>query len=120
MSLGVRSTQLTNCSISKASTAWLLSLERTGDTQRVADDLARKLDSKQFEVMTWEQLNDFYEKTVALFERQFGVLQLIILVLVLLSVANSVNMSVFQRVGEFGTMMALGNRRKVVFQLVFK
>jgi putative ABC transport system permease protein len=30
---------------------------------------------------------------------------------VLLSVANSVNMSVFERVGEFGTMVALGNRR---------
>ena len=68
--------------------------------------------------MTWEQLNDFYASTVALYERQFGVLQFIILVLVLLSVANSVNMSVFERVGEFGTMMALGNRRRVVFQLV--
>jgi hypothetical protein len=37
------------------------------------------------------------------------VLRLIILLMVLLSVANSVNMSVFERVGEFGTMMALGN-----------
>ena len=38
--------------------------------------------------------------------------------MVLLSVANSVNMSVFERVGEFGTMMALGNRRKQIFRLI--
>ncbi len=96
----------------------VVSLKHTKDTHLVADALRRQLDRKQFEVMTWEQLNDFYASTVALYERQFGVLQFIILVLVLLSVANSVNMSVFERVGEFGTMMALGNRRRVVFQLV--
>jgi putative ABC transport system permease protein len=38
--------------------------------------------------------------------------------MVLLSVANSVNMSVFERVGEFGTMMALGNRSGQVFRLI--
>jgi len=96
----------------------VVSLKHTEDTRLVADILVGQLDRTQFEVMTWEVLNDFYKSTVALYERQFGVLQFIILVLVLLSVANSVNMSVFERVGEFGTMMALGNRRRVVFQLV--
>jgi putative ABC transport system permease protein len=37
---------------------------------------------------------------------------------VLLSVANSVNMSIFERVGEFGTMMALGNRKRRIFDLI--
>ena len=96
----------------------VVSLKRTEDTQHVADVLARQLDSKQFEVSTWQALNEFYESTVALYERQFGVLQLIILVMVLLSVANSVNMSVLERVGEFGTMMAMGNPRGAVFRLV--
>jgi putative ABC transport system permease protein len=96
----------------------VVSLKRTQDTQQVADILARQLNSEQFEVKTWQQLNDFYENTVALYERQFGVLQFIILVMVLLSVANSVNMSVLERVGEFGTMMALGYRSGTVLQLV--
>lgn len=69
-------------------------------------------------MLTWRTLNSFYENTVALYERQFGFLQLIILVLVLLGVANSVNMSAFERVGEFGTMMALGNRRGDIRRLV--
>ncbi len=96
----------------------VVSLKRTEDTAAVADALRRQLDGKMFEVMRWEVLNDFYKSTVALYERQFGVLQFIILVLVLLSVANSVNMSVFERVGEFGTMMAVGNRRGIIFRLV--
>src|SRR5258706_2238944 len=96
----------------------VVSLKRTQDTQAVAEALAHQLDSKQFEVKTWQQLNDFYENTVALYDRQFGVLQFIILVMVLLSVANSVNMGVLERVGEFGTMMALGNSSGAVMRLV--
>jgi putative ABC transport system permease protein len=45
-------------------------------------------------------------------------LQCIILIAVLLSGANSVNMSVFERTGEFGTLMALGKRSAGVFRLV--
>jgi len=96
----------------------VVSLKRTQDTQLIARTLAQKLDGNQFEIKTWQELNDFYENTVALYQRQFGVLQFIILVMVLLSVANSVNMSALERVGEFGTMMALGNRRGAVFRLV--
>ena len=70
------------------------------------------------EVKTWVELNDFYEKTVELYKGQFGVLQLIIFIMVLLSVANSVNMSIFERIGEFGTMKALGNRSSQVVQLI--
>ncbi len=38
--------------------------------------------------------------------------------MVLLSVTNSVNMSVFERQGEFGTMQALGNRSRDVALLI--
>ena len=38
--------------------------------------------------------------------------------MVVLSVANSVNMSVFERIGEFATMRALGDRARRVFQLI--
>ncbi|MFP5462851.1 MAG: ABC transporter permease, partial [Gammaproteobacteria bacterium] len=62
--------------------------------------------------------NDFYAKTVTLYETQFGGLRLIILAMVLLSVVNSVNMGAFERLGEFGTMMALGNRHADVVRLI--
>ena len=96
----------------------VVALKETDATAAVADRLGRSIDPAQFEVKAWYELSDFYGKTVDLYERQFGVLRLIILFMVLLSVANSVNMTVMERVGEFGTMMALGNHRWHTFRLI--
>jgi len=98
--------------------ALVVSLQHTEETGAIAARLKQALASSGMEVKTWVELNDFYEKTVEMYKGQFGVLQIIILIMVLLSVANSVNMSIFERVGEFGTMMALGNRSSHVFWLV--
>jgi putative ABC transport system permease protein len=98
--------------------AVVVSLKRTPDTSAVRALLTQRLDPMVFELMSWQELNDFYAKTVVLYKRQFGVLQLIVLLMVLLSVANSVNMSTFERVGEFGTLRALGNRSGHVFRLI--
>src|SRR5690606_998623 len=96
----------------------VISLRRTPDTERVAAELEQQLRGKGFELKTWEQLSDFYRSTVELYEVQFGVLRLIILGMVVLGVVNSVNMSIFERYGEFGTMRALGDRNRTVFQLI--
>jgi len=98
--------------------AVVLVLDDTASTDRVAARLRAQLPAAEFEVRTWLELADFYTKTVDLYNRQFKVLQLIVLVMVLLSVANSVNMAVFERIGEFGTLMALGDNRRHIFRLV--
>ena len=102
----------------EGSNSIVLLLHRTVDTARVKELLVPKLESLGFDIRDWVQLSDFYSKTVELYRTQFGVLQWIVLVMVLLSVFNTVNMSVFERVGEFGTLMALGNSRGYVFRLV--
>ena len=38
--------------------------------------------------------------------------------MVLLSVTNSVNMTLFERTREFGTLLALGDKPRAVFQLI--
>lgn len=96
----------------------VVSLKKTEASDAMAAALADRHGRDGLEVKTWLQLNDFYAKTVEMYDAQFGVLRIIILLMVLLSVANSVNMSVFERVGEFGTMMALGNRSARVFSLI--
>jgi putative ABC transport system permease protein len=93
-------------------------LQRTEDTERIAAALEAAYGPKGFVVERWNKLSDFYEKAVDLYDRQFGVLQLIILLMVLLSVANSVNMSIFERTREFGTVIALGTRPAAVFRSV--
>lgn len=96
----------------------VVALKQTEDTDAVAASLTQRHARDGMEVKTWLQLNDFYTKTVEMYDAQFGALRIIILLMVMLSVANSVNMSVFERVGEFGTMMALGNRGMRVVQLI--
>jgi putative ABC transport system permease protein len=98
--------------------AVVLSLAETSQTDAVAQRLRAALSAEEYEVKTWYELADFYQKTVDLYRQQFGVLQLIVLVMVLLSVANSVNMAIFERTGEFGTLLALGNRRGYVLRLI--
>ena len=103
---------------SKGVNLLVVSLHETRDTDRVLSLVETLLNGSEFEVKSWRTISDYYDKAVQLYDRQFGVLQFIILLMVLLSVANSVNMSLFERQGEFGTMQALGNRRKDVVRLV--
>ena len=93
-------------------------LDRTEDTDAVQAALRSKLEAQGFELANWRELSDFYEKTLQLYDRQFGVLRLIILLMVLLSVTNSVNMTLFERTREFGTLLALGDKPGTVFRLI--
>jgi len=96
----------------------VISLEHTHDTLRAVNAVRERMSGQQLQVMSWMELSDFYEKAVELYAAQFGVLRLIILAMVLLSVANSINMTLFERTREFGTLQALGDRPARVFQLI--
>lgn len=93
-------------------------LKNTMDTDRVAGSMGDRLNHQGYEMKTWVELNTFYTQTVTLYRQQFGFLVVIILAMLLMSVSNTVNMGIFERVSEFGTMMALGDRSSRVFALV--
>jgi putative ABC transport system permease protein len=93
-------------------------LAHTENTNAAVNAIKSRFLAQGFEVSAWNELSDFYEKTVQLYDRQFGVLRLIILIMVLLSVVNSVNMTLFERTREFGTMRAIGDRSSFIFKLV--
>jgi len=96
----------------------VVALHETSDTDRIAEVLQRHIKQQGLEIKTWRDLNDFYQNAVAFYDREFDILRLIILVMVLLGVINAINMSAFERVGEFGTMRAIGNRGRDIFILV--
>nr|WP_300439418.1 ABC transporter permease [Zoogloea sp.] len=104
--------------VTKGANLMVLALHKTEDTSKVVARLTGELQGGPLDLRSWSSLSDFYDKAVQLYDRQFGVLQMIILLMVLLSVANSVNMSVFERQGEFGTMQALGNRSGDLVRLI--
>jgi putative ABC transport system permease protein len=99
-------------------TSLLVMLDQTSLTRTAKDDLSARLKPLGFEVLDWEERGDFYRNGRDLLLQIDGVVQLIFSVLILFSIASSVNMTFFDRIREFGTMMALGNTRAFIFSLI--
>ena len=92
-------------------------VDKTENTNRVKKQLLHLVKDKDLELKPWYELADFYNKTVELYGRQFLVLKFIIAIIVILSIFNTINMSIWERTREIGTIMALGSRRREVLKL---
>ena len=98
---------------------WVVLLDATEHTDQAAAQLRTRLKGTSLDLMPWYDLADFYKKTVALFDRQVGILRLIIAAIIVLSITNTLTMSVAERTGEIGTAMALGaTRRRLLGQFL--
>jgi putative ABC transport system permease protein len=91
-------------------------LDETRRTASVAASLQQRVAPSGFEVTPWYALSDFYNKTATLFSRQAQVVNAIIAIIIVLSISNTLTMSVLERVGEIGTAMALGVRRAQILR----
>ena len=99
---------------------WVLLLDRTEHTDRVAADLARRIEATGASGLTlrpWHAMTDFYQKTVELFSRQVNVVRVVIALIVLISISNTQVMNVLERTSEIGTVMAIGHNRRYVMRL---
>ena len=92
---------------------WVVYLEHTRYTAPLVASLRKTL-GDDFQLLPWYDLADFYNKTVRLFSRQVLVMKIIIALVVILSISNTMLMSVMERVSEIATSMALGVRRSRV------
>lgn len=90
---------------------WLVLLDDTDRTDTKLSELGGLLPADKFELVPWYRLSDFYNKTRDLFASQVNVVQFIILIIIVLSISNTLSMSVMERVSEIGTCMALGLTR---------
>lgn len=88
-------------------------LERTADTGAARDRLAAALAPAGIdtEIKTWEELSLLYTKVRRMFDLIFAFLFVIVLVISVMSVVNTINMAVMERIREIGTLRALGMRR---------
>jgi putative ABC transport system permease protein len=98
---------------------WVVLLNDTAQTDTVLARLRDKLGG-DFEIVPWYDLADFYNKTVVLFSKQIQGMRLIIAFIILLSISNTMTMSIMERTGEIGTSLALGVRRSIVMRLFLK
>ena len=96
---------------------WVLLLHQTEQTASVVASLRNKLERRDLEVTPWSDLAEFYNKTVELFSRQLDVVRIIVALIIVLSISNTMIMTVFERTWEIGTSMALGVTRRDVLVL---
>lgn len=98
----------------------VIKLDNTMDTERVKVELEQLFAAQQWqlEIKTWRDLNDYYVKTEALFNRMFLILKVIVFFIVILGIYNTMNMAVMERVTEVGTLLALGQKKRAVLGLI--
>lgn len=98
---------------------WLVLLAQTEQTDRFLTAFRTRFpeSSTGLEFVPWYAHADFYNKTVALFSKQIDVLRIIIGLIIVLSISNMLIMGVMERIGEIGTLLAIGFKRRRILQM---
>lgn len=94
-------------------------LDDVSQTKMLRDHLLTKLNGAGYavEIQTWQELSDFYNQVHGMFDMIFGFIASIVLTVVVMSVANSMGMTVVERTREIGTLRAIGLKRSGVVRL---
>jgi len=97
----------------------VLLLEHTDQTAAVAAHLQTRFAAlgMPLELKTWEEMAHFYRRVVILYHGIFRVIKVIIAFIVFFSIANTMTMSITERVREIGTLRAMGTKRQGILQL---
>ncbi|MFQ5896822.1 MAG: ABC transporter permease [Candidatus Methylomirabilia bacterium] len=94
-------------------------LEDTELTSPVARRLTAAIGGADLslEVRRWMDLATFYHRVVRVYEGMYRFVSVVIALVVILSIMNTMMMTVFERTREIGTMMALGVSRGRIVEL---
>ena len=84
----------------------VVKLHDTGEVESLQAELQRRL--PDFGVRNWRELSPFYEQMVSLYARQFSVFGVIMGLVIMLTMLNSILMSLYERKGELATLASMG------------
>lgn len=91
----------------------VLLLDEDSQTEPLSRHLPRLFAQRglRLELRTWPDLALFHNQVVDLFGKELDIIKLIISVIVILSILNTMGMTVVERTREIGTIMAVGTKR---------
>lgn len=94
-------------------TEYVVGVDKIDNIDAVAEELRAKLGAA-YDVETWAQLQPNVADVINFQAEVVGLVAVVFLVIVIFGVVNTMVMSVLERTGEIGTMMALGVRRQTI------
>jgi len=97
-----------------------LLLDSSQSVAQARQFLGSRLASARVEVLPWYVVEPFLQQFIELDDAFFYIIVLILFIVISVGILNTVMMSVFERVREFGVMMALGTRPRQVVRLVMQ
>ena len=97
-------------------TSWVVLLDKTEQTSAFVAMASASLGANGFQIVTWRELADFFNKTEALFSKQVRVMQIIIGLIIVLTITNTLTMNLLERTTEIGTSLAIGVRTGTVMR----
>ncbi len=92
-----------------------------GSSRQVSPALAtlkKDLGSAPVEILPWWQVQPFLQQFIQIDDAFFYIIVLIFFIVISIGILNTIMMSIFERVREFGVMMALGTKPKQIVKLV--
>ncbi len=97
---------------------FVVRVERPREEDAIRQEIVRRLDTSALEVLSWRDINPLVDLSIAFMDYMLLLMGLILFVAVAFSLINLFLMVIFERMREFGVMLALGLRpRQLRFTL---
>lgn len=84
----------------------------------IVENLKQRLDARDFEVLRWQEIDPMAEQWTMFADVYTWIVLLVVIIVVLAEVLNTMLMSMYDRVREFGLMAALGTGQGQLFAMV--
>lgn len=100
--------------------SFLIVLRDTEDTQSTLATLSRtkSKELEGMEILPWNEQSLYYNQSKNFLDNLFLIVKVVISLIFIVSIANTINMALFERMKEYGTMMAIGNSRATIFGMI--
>ncbi len=92
------------------------------DSDKQIETFTNKLKNKLTENIyyrTWEDLAEYYKSVKSLYESIFNIATLSLVFIMILSILNTISMSIFDRHNEIGMLRAIGMSKQQIFSHLF-
>lgn len=97
----------------------LIGLKDESTLASVISKVTELAGSPDLQVKSWSDLAELYMQVEVFYKFENAIIEIIMLSLLILSVSNTTNMAIFERLGEIGTLRALGDYEFDIQKLFF-